>query len=198
VLKLGGMGVVYKARQTSLGRIVALKMIRTQQHPGPHELARFHVEAEAVARLHHPNVVRIYDFGEHNALPFFSMVEDNGDSLRKCLLPPYFGIKCLAVHEATRSMRPLGGATCWCNSLLAANAWYQEWSTVPEMRQQRWRDFLLAEDPRAEGIQRGDWVFGAEGFRLESQSLQGRAKPRGRGRPSTAALQAGQDLFHNL
>ena len=37
--------------------------------------------------------------------------EDNGDSLRKCLLPPYFGIKCLAVHEATRSMRPLGGAS---------------------------------------------------------------------------------------
>ena len=66
------------------------------------------------------------------------------------------------------------------------------------MRQQRWRDFLLAEDPRAEGIQRVDWVLGAEGFRLESQSLQGRAKPRGRGRPSTAALQAGQDLFHNL
>jgi serine/threonine protein kinase len=71
-LEAGGMGVVYQARQAGLNRLVALKMIRTPRAE-PEELARFKVEAEAVARLDHPNIVRIHDFGEHNGLPFFSM-----------------------------------------------------------------------------------------------------------------------------
>jgi serine/threonine protein kinase len=77
----GGMGVVYRAVQQSLNRHVALKMIRDPDYAGDQGRARFSVEAKAVARLEHPHVVRIYDFGEHNGLPYFAMECVEGGSL---------------------------------------------------------------------------------------------------------------------
>jgi eukaryotic-like serine/threonine-protein kinase len=79
VLGRGGMGVVYKARQTSLNRMVAVKMILAGAHAGPKELARFHIEAETVARLHHPHIVQVYDIGSHEGRPYIALefVEGN-------------------------------------------------------------------------------------------------------------------------
>lgn len=81
----GGMGLVYKARQRSLKRIVALKMILAGAHARPEELARFRSEAEAVARLQHSNIVQIYEVGDVEGTAFFSLEFVEGGSLSSYL-----------------------------------------------------------------------------------------------------------------
>ena len=81
----GGMGVVYKARQLALQRIVALKMLRNWAHAGPKELARFRAEAAVIARLQHPNIVQIYDVGEVAGRPYFVLEYVAGGSLAQHL-----------------------------------------------------------------------------------------------------------------
>src|SRR5262245_19857514 len=77
----GGMGLVYRARQLSLNRLVALKMLRASDCGSAALLARFRAEAEAVARLHHPNIVQVYDYGEHDGLPYLALELVDGSSL---------------------------------------------------------------------------------------------------------------------
>jgi WD40 repeat protein len=85
VLGQGGMGVVYKASQVRLNRLVALKMIRTGGLVHSRELDRFRREAEAVAQLQHPNIVQIYEVGESARRPFLALEYVDGGSLDECL-----------------------------------------------------------------------------------------------------------------
>jgi tRNA A-37 threonylcarbamoyl transferase component Bud32 len=85
VLGQGGMGIVYRARQVALNRIVAIKMIRFAQHSSASDSARFKAEAEAIARLQHLNVVQVYEIGTHEGLPYFSMEFCGGGTLKNQL-----------------------------------------------------------------------------------------------------------------
>jgi WD40 repeat protein/tetratricopeptide (TPR) repeat protein len=75
------MGVVYKARQVALNRLVALKMILHAEHAGEGLRERFQIEAQALARLQHPSIVQIYEVGEHAGLPYFALEFCGGGSL---------------------------------------------------------------------------------------------------------------------
>ena len=77
----GGMGVVYKARHVHLERIVALKMILSADHASSAEVARFQIEARAVARLQHPGIVQVFEVGEHAGRPFLSLEFCDGGAL---------------------------------------------------------------------------------------------------------------------
>jgi serine/threonine protein kinase len=88
----GGMGVVYQARQCGLNRLVALKMMRSGAGASAEELARFRAEAEALARLHHPNIVQVHHIGEAGGHPYIALEFVPGGSLAEQLagapLPP--------------------------------------------------------------------------------------------------------------
>lgn len=101
----GGMGVVYKVRQTNLNRIVALKTLLAGQLASLEEVQRFHTEAEAAARLDHPNIVPIYEVGEQNKIHFFSMGYIEGESLAQRLTRGPF-----APRQAAELMEIIAGA----------------------------------------------------------------------------------------
>jgi len=79
----GGMGAVYKARQPLLDRLVAVKILPAQVTRGTDFAERFTREARALARLHHPNIVMVYDFGQMNGQPYFVMEYVDGLNLRQ-------------------------------------------------------------------------------------------------------------------
>src|SRR5947209_8477773 len=107
----GGMGVVFKARQVSLGRTVALKMILGGGPAGEEDVRHFKAEAAAAARLDHPGIVPVFEFGEHQGQHFFSMGFIEGDSLARRVasgpLPP---------REAAALVREVAEAMAYAHS----------------------------------------------------------------------------------
>jgi serine/threonine-protein kinase len=107
VLGRGGMGVVYKARHVGLKRIVALKMVLAGGHADQRELTRFRLEAEAVARLQHANIVQIHDVGESSGYPYCALEYVEGGNLAGKLdgkpLPP--GASARLVEALARAVQ---------------------------------------------------------------------------------------------
>src|SRR5919198_6280189 len=101
----GGMGVVYKARQLSLGRVVALKVILGGSQAGAQARARLRAEAQAAARLAHPNIVQVYEVGEHDGLPYCALEFVPGGSLASRL-----GKAPLPADEVARLVESLARA----------------------------------------------------------------------------------------
>jgi serine/threonine-protein kinase len=106
VLGAGGMGIVYRARQERLDRFVALKMIRAGADARPEDLLRFETEAKAVAAIEHSNIVKIFEIGEQDGLPYFSLEYLAGGSLAKKISG-----KPQPVDEAARIVEILARAT---------------------------------------------------------------------------------------
>lgn len=107
----GGMGVVYKARQLRLDRTVALKMILSGHFAGKADVQRFQIEAEAAARLDHPNIVPIYEVGEHDGVHYFSMGYVDGESLAERLSDGPW-----SPQDAAELTRTLGEAIAFAHS----------------------------------------------------------------------------------
>ncbi len=106
----GGMGVVYLANQPSLGRQVALKVVRPEHLYFPSARERFRREVQAVAKLQHPHIVRVFSVGEEDGVPYFAMEQIQGVSLDRLLV--HLGAKDpTTLHESDvyRALRELGG-----------------------------------------------------------------------------------------
>jgi serine/threonine-protein kinase len=99
------MGIVYKALQANPQRLVALKMILAAEWIDPKELLRFHTEAQAIARLEHPNVVRIHEVGDHDGYPYFVLEFMDGGNLAQKR-----GGQPMRPHEAARLTETLARA----------------------------------------------------------------------------------------
>jgi serine/threonine-protein kinase len=113
VLGRGGMGIVYKARHLRLNRIVALKMLLAGAYAGPQERERFLREAEAVAGLRHANIVQVYDVGDLNGLPYFTMEYVEGGNLAQKLMGTpqcvHYAAECVATLADAVQVAHQGG-----------------------------------------------------------------------------------------
>ncbi len=175
VLGRGGMGVVYKAYQVRLRRLVALKMIKAGVDAEPHELERFRTEAETVARLQQPNIVQIFEVGDHDGRPYFALEFCSGGSLEKKL-----GGTPLLPKEAATLVETLARAVHAAHEkgvihrdLKPANVLLSEEGT-PKVT-----DFGLAKKLDETGMTESGAVMGTPSYMAPEQAL-GKGKEAGR------------------
>jgi hypothetical protein len=175
----GGMGVVYLARQLSLGRLVALKMVLAGGHAGPTVLHRFRTEAEAIGRLQHPNIVAVYEVGQHEDTPYLSLEFCAGGGLDRRLqgtpLQPDEAARLIATlaravhaaHQAGIVHRDLKPA----NVLLVGAPDTPLAACLPKVT-----DFGLAKklEEQASGLTRTGEVFGTPSYMAPEQALAAR------------------------
>ena len=110
----GGMGVVYEAVRESLRSHVALKVMHPQYRNRPNYLRRFHTEARSAARLHHTNIVSVFDYGEHDGICYYAMRYIAGQSLDKVL-------------DDIRKLRLENGGLGACDSVILERRWKAAW-----------------------------------------------------------------------
>jgi serine/threonine-protein kinase len=187
----GGMGVVYKARQRSLNRLVALKMISAGPHAGTQARARFHTEGQAIARLRHPHVVQIYELGEHEGLPYYSMELLEGGSLAARLadgpMPP---------RAAAELVQTLAAAVQYAHQMQVLHRDLKPANILlTEAGQPKIADFGLAKLLDSEdGHTRSDMALGTPSYMAPEQAA-GRSAEVG---PAVDVYALGAVLYHAL
>ena len=189
-LARGGMGVVYQARQVGLNRVVALKMILSGSHAGIDERARFRTEAEAVARLQHPNIVQVHEVGEHDGRPFYSMEFCPGGGLDKKLSGAPLSSTAAAGLAAAlaRAVQAAHDKGVIHRDLKPANVLLAEDGT-PKVA-----DFGLAKQMEAAGRTQTGAVLGTPSYMAPEQA-GGRSKDVG---PATDVYALGAILYEML
>jgi eukaryotic-like serine/threonine-protein kinase len=187
----GGMGVVYQSRQRRLDRLVALKTIRAGPQASPEGLTRFRFEAEAVARLHHANIVQIYDIGEVGGLPYLSLELLEGGSLADRLAgTPQPGRQAAElVHTLALAMHTAHQAGIVHRDLKPSNILFDR-DGIPKIT-----DFGLAKRLEVEGGEtRTGQVMGTPSYMAPEQA-QGRIKEVG---PAADVYALGAILYEML
>jgi len=190
-LARGGMGVVYLARRISLNRPCALKMILGGDHAGAEAVARFRSEAEAIARLQHPNIVQIHHVGEAGGLPFFELEFVAGGSLDRLLDgTPWPARKAAGLVEAmARGIAEVHRLGIVHRDLKPANVLLTADGT-PKLS-----DFGLAKTLHADvGLTRTDSIMGSPSYMAPEQA-EGKAKDVG---PPTDVYALGAILYELL
>ncbi len=186
----GGMGVVYKARQVNLRRVVALKMILSGAHAAREDLERFRTEAEAIARLQHPNIVAVYEVGEHDGKPFFSLEFCTGGSLDRKLdgtpLEPLAAARL--VETLARAMQAAHDKNVIHRDLKPANVLLTEDGTL------KITDFGLAKKLDAAGQTASGAIMGTPSYMAPEQA-DGKTKEIG---PAVDVYALGAILYELL
>jgi eukaryotic-like serine/threonine-protein kinase len=188
----GGMGVVYRARQTGLDRIVAVKVLLRAQFAGGEERERFHREAQAVARLKHPGIVGIFDVGQDDGVPWFSMEHIAGKSLEQLVRE-----HPMDAHEAARCVKQVAEALQHAHDhgvlhrdLKPSNI------LLDEDNQPRITDFGIARigmtGTAGAELTRTGQMLGSPGYTAPEQALNGKAEVR------TDVYGLGALLYHLL
>jgi serine/threonine protein kinase/WD40 repeat protein len=187
----GGMGVVYKARQVRLNRVVALKMILAGGHAAPEERLRFLAEAEAIAAVKHPGVIQVFDFGTHDGMPFFSMELCPGGSLADKLAGTPLAAREAArlVEQVTRAVQAAHEKGIVHRDLKAANV------LITEDDKPKVTDFGLAKRVEAgAGLTQTGSVLGTPSYMAPEQAA-GRLREIG---PATDVYALGAILYECL
>lgn len=192
VLGRGGMGVVYKARDLNLHRIVALKVILGREHASPEQRIRFRIEAENVAALSHPNIVEIHELGEHNSQPYFTLSFVEGGTLAQRIknnpMPPR--IAAALVEKLANAISYANGQGVIHRDLKPANILLSK-SNEPEPMI---ADFGLAKDLTKTDLTDSDAILGTIAYMAPEQTQS----PTPRAAPTIDIYGLGTILYDSL
>jgi M6 family metalloprotease-like protein len=187
----GSGGVVYRARQPDLERVVAVKILHGGEFAGEEELRRFRLEAQAAAALRHPNIVAIHEIGEHGGLPFFSMEYCEGPTLDVVA-----GGRPVEGRRAARLVRKIADAIAYAHAHGVLHRDLKPRNViVGDGDEPRITDFGLAKRLDTDlGLTRSGSIVGTPGY-MPPEQARGRAE---RGGPESDVYSIGAILYELL